>query len=65
LQPTTKESSYYVSISRARGEAAIYTDDKAMLPASLSREDQISDALDVKLEPSPIGHVVSVADYSR
>jgi hypothetical protein len=65
LQPTTNESSYYVSISRARGEAAIYTDDKAMLPESLSREDQISAALDVKPEPRLIGQVDSVADYSR
>jgi hypothetical protein len=65
LQPTTNESSYYVSISRARGEATIYTDDKAMLPESLSWEDQISAAPDVKLEPSSIGHIDSVADYSR
>jgi ATP-dependent exoDNAse (exonuclease V) alpha subunit len=47
---TANESSYYVSISRARSEATIYTDDREMLPESLSRADEKSAALDVKPE---------------
>ncbi len=61
---TANESRYYVSISRARSEATIYTDYKAMVPDSLSREDQKSAALDVKPEPSSIRYVDSAADYS-
>jgi conjugative relaxase-like TrwC/TraI family protein len=47
---TANESSYYVSISRARESATIYTDDREMLPESLSRADEKSAALDVKPE---------------
>jgi len=41
---------YYVAISRARESATIYTDDKAMLPEAMGREDSKSAALDVKQE---------------
>ncbi len=44
---TTNESGYYVAISRAREEVKIYTDDKSMLPESISRENSKSAALDI------------------
>jgi conjugative relaxase-like TrwC/TraI family protein len=47
---TANESSYYVAISRARDGVTIYTDDKAMLPEAMGREDSKSAALDVKPE---------------
>lgn len=50
---TANESSYYVAISRAREEVTIYTDDKAMLPEAMSREDIKSAALEVTPENVP------------
>lgn len=47
---TANESLYYVAISRARESATIYTDDRAMLPEAMGREDSKSAALDVKQE---------------
>jgi conjugative relaxase-like TrwC/TraI family protein len=44
----TNESGYYVAISRAREEVKIYTDDKSMLPESISRESTKSAALDIE-----------------
>ena len=43
----TNESGYYVAISRARESVKIYTDDKSMLPESISRENTKSAALDI------------------
>lgn len=43
----TNESGYYVAISRARESVKIYTDDKSMLPESISRESTKSAALDI------------------
>lgn len=45
---TANESAYYVAISRARSEVAIYTDDKLMLPEMMGREDVKHAALDVQ-----------------
>ena len=45
------ESLYYVAISRARSEVALYTDDREMLPDAMSRLDTKDAALD--LEPRP------------
>jgi conjugative relaxase-like TrwC/TraI family protein len=45
---TANESAFYVAISRARSEATIYTDDKALLPDAMGREDIKYAALDVK-----------------
>ncbi|MGV3582857.1 MAG: MobF family relaxase [Methylophilus sp.] len=45
---TTNESGYYVAISRARESVKIYTDDKSMLPESISRENTKSAALDIE-----------------
>jgi ATP-dependent exoDNAse (exonuclease V) alpha subunit len=42
------ESLYYVAISRARSEVAIYTDDRALLPEAMSRQDEKTAALDIK-----------------
>ncbi|MEQ1848241.1 MAG: ATP-binding domain-containing protein, partial [Nitrospira sp.] len=44
---TANESSFYVAISRAREEIAIYTDDKSLLPESMGRSDEKSAALDL------------------
>ena len=44
------ESLFYVAISRARSEVTIYTDDRAMLPEAMGREDVKRAALD--LEPT-------------
>ena len=44
----TNESGYYVAISRARESVKIYTDDKSMLPESISRESTKSAALDIE-----------------
>ncbi|HEX8988229.1 MAG TPA: MobF family relaxase [Rhodocyclaceae bacterium] len=51
---TANESSYYVAISRAREDVTIYTDDKAMLPEAMAREDEKSAALDVRTEREPV-----------
>lgn len=45
---TANESAYYVAISRARFEVDIYTDDKALLPEAMGREDIKHAALDVQ-----------------
>ncbi len=47
---TTNESAYYVAISRARSDLTIYTDDKALLPEVMSREDNKEAALEVNRE---------------
>lgn len=44
---TVNESSFYVAISRAREEVAIYTNDKALLPESVGRGYEKSAALDL------------------
>ncbi len=44
------ESLYYVAISRARSEVAIYTDDRELLPEAMARKDEKTAALDI--EPS-------------
>lgn len=44
---TANESAYYVAISRAREEVAIYTDDKSMLPEAMARMDEKTAALDI------------------
>ena len=49
---TANESAFYVAISRAREEATIYTDDKAMLPEAISREDLKSAALEIRNQTS-------------
>ena len=45
---TSNESSYYVAISRARESATIFTDDREMLPESMSRACEKTAALDLK-----------------
>lgn len=45
---TANESAYYVAISRARSEVKIYTDDKALLPEAMGREDVKSTALEIQ-----------------
>lgn len=45
---TNNEKSYYVAISRARKEVKIYTDDRELLPETLSRKFEKSSALDIK-----------------
>jgi len=45
---TANEATFYVAISRAREEVAIYTDDKALLPEAMGREDIKYAALDVQ-----------------
>ena len=45
---TANESSYYVAISRAREGVAIYTDDRALLPEAMGRQDEKSAALEVQ-----------------
>ncbi len=47
---TSNESAYYVAISRAKDEATIYADDKAMLPEVMARGDTKAAALDLDLE---------------
>jgi conjugative relaxase-like TrwC/TraI family protein len=47
---TTAKDVYYVAISRAKHEARIYTDDAQRLPASISRENLKTAALDLKRE---------------
>lgn len=42
------ESLYYVAVSRAEHEVTIYTDDKAMLPEAMGREDHKSAALEIE-----------------
>ncbi|MDO8451104.1 MAG: MobF family relaxase [Rhodoferax sp.] len=42
------ESLYYVAISRARNEVAIYTDDRELLPEAMTRKDEKLAALDIK-----------------
>ena len=41
------ESLYYVAISRARSEVAIYTDDRELLPEAMARKDEKTAALDI------------------
>lgn len=45
---TANESAFYVAISRAREQATVYTDDKAMLPEAMGREEEKSAALEVQ-----------------
>ena len=45
---TANESSYYVAISRAREGVTLYTDDRALLPEAMGREDSKSAALEVQ-----------------
>ena len=45
---TNSEKSYYVAISRARNEVKIYTDNKDLLPETLSRQFEKSSALELK-----------------
>ena len=45
---TNNEKSYYVSISRARLEVKIYTDDRDLLPETLARHYEKTSALDIK-----------------
>lgn len=47
---TNSEKSYYVAISRARNEVKIYTDDRDLLPETLSRQFEKSSALEIKAE---------------
>lgn len=49
---TANESAFYVAISRARSELTIYTDDKALLPEVMGREDIKHAALDVQRDHS-------------
>jgi ATP-dependent exoDNAse (exonuclease V) alpha subunit len=44
---TANENSFYVAISRATDELTIYTDDKEMLPDSMSRSVEKDAALDL------------------
>lgn len=43
----SSESLYYVAISRARSEVAIYTDDKELLPEAMARSDEKTAALEL------------------
>lgn len=45
---TNNEKSYYVAISRARNEVKIYTDNRDLLPETLSRRLEKSSALELK-----------------
>lgn len=45
---TNNEKSYYVAISRARSEVKIYTDNRDLLPETLSRQFEKSSALEIK-----------------
>lgn len=45
---TNNEKSYYVAISRARNEVKIYTDNRDLLPETLSRQSEKSSALELK-----------------
>ena len=47
---TASRSSFYVSISRARQTARIYTDDREMLPLAMSREPERESALELVAE---------------
>lgn len=47
---TNNEKSYYVAISRARNEVAIYTDNRELLPETLSRQFEKTSALEIKAE---------------
>lgn len=47
---TNNEKSYYVAISRARNEVAIYTDNRELLPETLSRQFEKSSALEIKAD---------------
>jgi ATP-dependent exoDNAse (exonuclease V) alpha subunit len=42
---TAHEASYYVALSRARSEVALYTDDRALLPQAMARESSKTTAL--------------------
>ena len=45
---TANESSFYVAISRAREGVTLYTDDRALLPEAMGRQDEKSAALEVQ-----------------
>lgn len=45
---TTASDAFYVALSRARYDAPVYTDDKAMLPAAISRRNEKTAALDIQ-----------------
>lgn len=47
---TNNEKSYYVAISRARSEVKIYTDNRDLLPETLSRQFEKSSALEIKTD---------------
>ncbi|MDI1363141.1 MobF family relaxase [Methylotenera sp.] len=47
---TNNEKSYYVAISRARNKVAIYTDNRELLPETLSRQFEKSSALEIKAD---------------
>lgn len=49
----SSESLYYVAISRARSEVAIYTDDRELLPEAMSRQDDKTAALDIRQKRAP------------
>lgn len=53
---TANESSFYVAISRASAEVAIYTDDKASLPEAMGREDVKDAALDLAQKERDAGN---------
>lgn len=52
---TTATDVYYVAISRARHEAQIYTDDRAKLPAAISKDHIKHAALDLARDHSTAG----------
>lgn len=49
---TTKQDVYYVGISRARHEAAIFTDNAALLPESVNRVEDKAASLDIVHVPT-------------
>jgi len=51
---TSNESAYYVAISRARSVVKIYTDDKHLLPAVMSRTDGKVAALELHQQVAPV-----------
>ncbi|WP_158550292.1 MULTISPECIES: ATP-dependent RecD-like DNA helicase [unclassified Simplicispira] len=50
---TASRNSFYVAISRARDSAHIYTDDREMLPAAMSREHERQAALEMVADLQP------------
>jgi len=55
---TANENTFYVAISRARHHAQIYTDDREMLPLSMSRQHENEAALDVQGKVSDMGNEI-------